>query len=77
MHYLIKLQRIDGNGSLEAFLMKFQRMAAYLRWDDEDTFNHLRASLDVAAGHESSCINDFIVTPQSTMGYTRVASVFQ
>jgi len=40
-HPLIKLQHFDGSGSLERFLMKFQCMATYLRWDDEDTFNHL------------------------------------
>jgi len=48
-HPFIKLQCFNGSGSLETFLMKFQRMAAYLCWDDEDTFNHLCASLDGAA----------------------------
>jgi len=47
---LIKLQSYNGSGSLETFLMKFQHMAAYLRWDDEDTFHHICASLEGAAG---------------------------
>jgi len=49
-HPLLKLQHFNGSGSLETFLMKFQHMAAYLHWDDEDTFSHLCASLDGATG---------------------------
>jgi len=40
----------DGSRCLETFLMKFQRMAAYLCWDDEDTFHHPCASLDGVVG---------------------------
>jgi len=36
-HPLLKLQRFDDSGSLDTFLLKFQRMSAYLRWDNEDT----------------------------------------
>ena len=43
---LLKLQCFDGSGSLDTFLLKFQHMAAYLHWDDEDKFSHLCASLD-------------------------------
>jgi len=50
MHLLIKLQRFNGNRSMETFLIKFQHMAAYLCWDDEDTFKHFCASLNGAAG---------------------------
>jgi len=49
-HPLLKLQRSDGSRSLETFLMKFQHMATYLRWDDKDNFNHLGASLDGVVG---------------------------
>jgi len=45
-HMLLKLQCFDGSGSLDTFLLKFQHMAAYLHWDDEDKFSHLCASLD-------------------------------
>jgi len=49
-HPLIKLQSLDGTGSLDTFLTKFQHLASYLCWDDEDMFNHLCASLKGAAG---------------------------
>ena len=42
---MLKLQHYDGNESLDTFLLKFRRMAAYLQWN-EDKFNHLCASLD-------------------------------
>jgi len=48
-HLLLKLQRFDSSGSLDTFLLKFQHMAAYLRWDD-DRFSHLCASLDGPTG---------------------------
>jgi len=47
---LHKLQQYDGTGSLETVLAKFQRMAKYLLWDDEDKYYHLCASLEGAAG---------------------------
>jgi len=47
---LIKLPQFDGTGSLDTFLTKFQHLAAYLRWDDEDTFHHLCASLEGVVG---------------------------
>jgi len=45
MRPLLKLRTFDGTGSLDTFLNKFRRMAKYLRWDEEDEFNHLYASL--------------------------------
>jgi len=36
MRSLIKLQPHNGLGSLDTFLMKFQRMASYLQWDEEN-----------------------------------------
>jgi len=47
---LIKLQPYDGSESLETFLAKFQRMARYLQWDQEDTYYHLCDSLEGATG---------------------------
>ena len=47
---LINLQPYDGTGSLETFLAKFQCMARYLDWMDEDQYYHLCASLEGAAG---------------------------
>ena len=47
---LYKLQLYDGSASLDTFLMKFRGMADYLQWDKEDTFHHLCASLEGAAG---------------------------
>ena len=38
---LIKLQQYDSLGRLDTFLTTFQRMARYLRWDDEDMFHYL------------------------------------
>jgi len=35
-HLLLKLQRYDGSESLETFLLKFQHLAAYLQWNEED-----------------------------------------
>jgi len=46
---LHKLEPYDGSESLDTFLLKFRRMADYLRWDEEDTFHHLCASLRGAA----------------------------
>jgi len=46
---LLKLQLYDGSRSLDMFLMKFQYMADYLRWD-EGNFHHLCASLEGATG---------------------------
>ena len=50
MHPLIKLQQYYGTGSFDTFLTKFQRMASYLRWDEEDMFHHLCTSLEGAVG---------------------------
>jgi len=50
MHPLIKLQQCDGTGSLNTFLTKFQCMASYLWWDEEDMFHHLCPSLEGTVG---------------------------
>jgi len=50
MHPLIKPQQYDRTGSLDTFSTKFQCMACYLRWDDEDMFHHLCTSLEGAVG---------------------------
>jgi len=49
MHPLLKLQTFDGTGSLDT-LNKFHRMAKYLRWDEEDEFNHMCESRGSRAG---------------------------
>jgi len=49
IHPLIKLHSYNGFGSLETFFMKFQHMAIYLQWDDDDMFHHLCVSLEGAA----------------------------
>jgi len=49
MHPLIKLLSFDGTGSLDTFPTKFQHMASYLCWGDDDMFHHLCASLEGAA----------------------------
>ena len=49
-HPLLKLQHYDGSESLEMFLLKFQHLAVYLQWNEEDRFHHLCASLDGSAG---------------------------
>jgi len=50
MHPLIKLQSLDGTGSLDTFLTKFQHTASYLRRDNKDMLHHFCASLEGAAG---------------------------
>jgi len=47
---LLKLQCHDGSDSLETFLLKFQHLAMYLKWNEEDQFHHLCASLEGPAG---------------------------
>ena len=47
---LLKLQCYDGSDSLETFLLKFQHLAVYLKWNEEDRFHHLCASLEGPAG---------------------------
>jgi len=47
---LVKLAPYDGTGSLETFLAKFQNIARYLEWTEEDRFFHLCASLEGTAG---------------------------
>ena len=47
---LLKQEPYNGLESLDTFLMKFCRMANYLRWDKEDTFHHICASLQGVAG---------------------------
>ena len=37
-------------GSLDTFLTKFQCMASYLQWDEEDMFHHFCTSLEGAVG---------------------------
>jgi len=44
------MQRYDGSDSLEAFLLKFQHLAAYMKWNEDDWFHHLCASLEGPAG---------------------------
>jgi len=46
----MKLMSYDGRGSLETFLAKFARLAEYMRWDDNDRYYHLCASLEGKAG---------------------------
>ena len=53
MHPLIKLQSFDGTGSLDTFLMKFQCMASYLHWDEENRFHQLCVSLEGRSGRTS------------------------
>jgi len=50
MCLLIKLQSFGVTGSLDTFFNKFQRMASYLRWDEEGRFHHLCTSLEGVAG---------------------------
>jgi len=45
-----ELHTFDKTGSLGTFLTKFQHMASYLCWDDEDMFHHLCVSLEGAVG---------------------------
>jgi len=33
---MLKLQRFDGSESLDMFLLKFQSMARYMQWNEED-----------------------------------------
>jgi len=47
---LIKLQPYNATGSLDTFLARFQRMARYLDWTEEDQYYLLCASLEGAAG---------------------------
>jgi len=53
MRHLLKLQQYNGTGSLDTFLTKFQCMASYLRWDDEDKFYLFCTSFKGAAGQVS------------------------
>jgi len=46
----MKLQYYDGSESLETFLLKFQHLAAYMKWNDRNRFHHLCASLQGPAG---------------------------
>jgi len=50
MRPLLKLEAFDRVGNLDTFLNKFNCMARYLRWDEEDMFHRLCASLEGAAG---------------------------
>jgi len=47
---LMKLQHYDGSNSLETFLLKFQHLVVYMKWNDHDRFHHLCASLKGPAG---------------------------
>jgi len=47
---MLKLQRFEGTESLDTFLLKFQNMARYLHWNEEDALYHLCGSLKGAAG---------------------------
>ena len=58
-----KTTAYDGTGCLETFLAKFQRMAKYLVWTDEDQYYHLCASLEGAAGQVL-----WAAGPQATTG---------
>jgi len=42
----MKLQHYNGSDSLETFLLKFQHLAVYMKWNDHDRFHHLCASLE-------------------------------
>jgi len=50
MHQLLKLRPFDGSRSPDTFLLKFQRMASYLCWNEEDALNQLCGSLEGVAG---------------------------
>jgi len=47
---LIKQQRFDGHGSLDAFLLQFKQLSEYRRWCERDRRYHLGASLSGPAG---------------------------
>jgi len=47
---VLKLSPYNCEGSLEAFLAKFEHMARYLKWSETDKFHHLCASLRGPAG---------------------------
>jgi len=43
---LFKLEKYDGNSSLETYLLQFKHLATYLQWGEEDKFFNMCASLD-------------------------------
>jgi len=50
LHQLLKLQRFDGSGGLDTFLVKFQHLVSNLNWNEEDAVHHLCGSLEGATG---------------------------
>jgi len=83
MHPLIKLQKYDGTESLDTFLMKFQYMASYLQWDDENMFHHLCTRLEGAVGQviwdsfPRATMADIVCHLQSRFGTQLLAERFK
>jgi len=50
MSPLLRLPQFDRTLSMVTFLTKFQHMASYLHWNDEDTFHDLCVSLEGDTG---------------------------
>ena len=47
----VKLPTFSGNTSLETFLAKFQYIARFLQWSEEEKLFHISSCLDGPAGH--------------------------
>jgi hypothetical protein len=47
---VIKVDKFDGSGCVETFLLKFEHVARYNRWTDRDKAAHLGAALTGSAG---------------------------
>jgi len=77
MRPLVKLQQYDGTGSSDTFLTKFQCMASYLQWDDEDMFHHLCASVEGTVGQFLWDIGPCAVTDQTRFGTQLQAERFK
>jgi len=48
---LFKIDKYNGTTSLEAYLLQFKQLAAYLQWSERDTFYNMSASLAGPAAH--------------------------
>jgi len=81
---LVKLQRFDGRGSLDTFLLQFEQFSEYMQWGERARHYHLGASLEgpacqvlmelPAAGSTSA---DVIKLLQSKFGTKLQAESFQ
>lgn len=47
---IIKVDKFNGSGCIETFLLKFEHIARYKRWADQDKAAHLGAALTGSAG---------------------------